>query len=181
MTQQPNSVPRPETTRGQGRRAFLVRIGGVAVGGLAARILGFPSRLGGVQADAAQLSASMPVSHYAPPFLNAVSGRNRTLLDRLTRDGFARHVNSAFRVYADESTVVDLTLTEVTPVKSGGSRGPTESFSLFFHGPAGKPIGQGMYRFEHSGIGAFDLFIVPIGQDRDTRTYEAVFNRLIQS
>jgi hypothetical protein len=35
---------------------------------------------------------------------------------------------------------------------------------------------QATYRFEHETIGAFDLFIVPVGRTAQGVSYEAVFS-----
>jgi hypothetical protein len=35
-----------------------------------------------------------------------------------------------------------------------------------------------MYQLQHERLGAFELFLVPVGQDQDGVYYEAVFNRL---
>jgi len=53
-----------------------------------------------------------------------------------------------------------------------------ESFSLFFRGDATRPLGQNSYAFDHSRIGRFEMFIVPIGREAGSHCYyEAVFNR----
>ena len=51
-----------------------------------------------------------------------------------------------------------------------GGRRP---FSLTFRGPA-EPLPQATYGLEHAELGAFDLFIVPIGHDDAGIIYEAV-------
>jgi len=66
-------------------------------------------------------------------------------------------------------------LVETGAVRSSGQY---EAFSILLRGPSDTPLGQGTYRVEHDTIGAFDLFIVPISQDRDGLNYEACFNRL---
>ena len=48
-------------------------------------------------------------------------------------------------------------------------------FALVFRGPAGDVLPQGTYHVEHDALGAFDLFLVPIGADADGVRYEAVF------
>jgi hypothetical protein len=52
-----------------------------------------------------------------------------------------------------------------------------ERWSLTFRGPAG--LSQGTYCLEHPGIGAFELFLVPVGRDALGNYYEAAFNRLL--
>jgi hypothetical protein len=48
-------------------------------------------------------------------------------------------------------------------------------FRLRFRGPADPMIPQGMYSFVREGA-AYDIFIVPIAQDQQGSTYEAIFN-----
>jgi hypothetical protein len=52
-----------------------------------------------------------------------------------------------------------------------------EQFSLVFSGPTAAPLGQGTRRVEHPRLGAFPLFVVPVGTDGDVTLYQAVFNR----
>jgi len=47
-----------------------------------------------------------------------------------------------------------------------------------FRGPHDRLLQQGMYRIRHDHLGAFDLFLVPVGQDRHGLYDEAVFNRV---
>ena len=60
---------------------------------------------------------------------------------------------------------------------SRGAAGPArEQFTLTFAGGPNPPSAQGMHRLEHDLLGAFDLFLVPIGPGADGRhRYEAVF------
>lgn len=57
---------------------------------------------------------------------------------------------------------------------SGGAA--SGSFAILFHGPVNAALPQRMYRFEHEVLGTFDLFIVPVGRDKNGFHYEAVFN-----
>jgi hypothetical protein len=50
-----------------------------------------------------------------------------------------------------------------------------EPFSIVFRGPLEPVLPQRIYRFEHEALGAFELFIVPIGTDESGMQYEAVF------
>jgi Domain of unknown function (DUF6916) len=49
-------------------------------------------------------------------------------------------------------------------------------FSLLLLGPAGISIPQGTYRFSIPGIGAFDMFVVPVERRGDRLGYQAIFN-----
>jgi hypothetical protein len=94
----------------------------------------------------------------------------------LTRDTFAPHVGSSFLVHADDARRVELTLAQVSDVRTSAR---TEAFSLEFHGPAGAALPQAEYRFEHPVLGELALFIVPVGQQGGLLEYEAVFNRVL--
>ena len=53
-----------------------------------------------------------------------------------------------------------------------------ECFSLLFKGPVSSFLPQGTYDFEQDNLGAFSLFVVPIGQTAEAFQYEVIFNRL---
>jgi hypothetical protein len=52
----------------------------------------------------------------------------------------------------------------------------SDSFSLLFVGPPENFLHQHTYKFEHKDMGAFDLFIVPVGQRDEGFVYQAIFN-----
>jgi hypothetical protein len=103
------------------------------------------------------------------------SVRGGTVIEELTRDTFARQLNSRFRVERNGAGAVTLELVEAGEVRSSGR---SETFSILFRGPPDVFLPQAIYRFEHDAIGAFDLFIVPIRRDQDGVCYESLFNRL---
>lgn len=88
---------------------------------------------------------------------------------------FSAHLQSVFRL-RDQSTTVELALVEVVD----GSTTRQVSFSLLFRGPQHPPLTQQIYRFEHDGLGGFDLFIVPVRRDAQGSYYEAIINRMIE-
>jgi len=92
----------------------------------------------------------------------------------LTHNVFAELVNTKFRVQLDENKTGETELVEVSELLTSPHQ---ERFSIVFRGPNEMQLGQGMRRFEHDGMGDFDLFIVPIRQDEQGLYYEAVFNR----
>ena len=99
------------------------------------------------------------------------------MINELTRDMFARQLNSQFRVERQDAGAVTLDLVEASEVRSASS---TETFSIVFRGPTGAFLPQAIYQFHHDAIGAFELFIVPIRRDDQGFYYEAVFNRMRQ-
>lgn len=97
------------------------------------------------------------------------------MLEDLNREVFEPLLHSAFKVTDEEKNSVAMELIEV----ASDSKDPRfEHLSLLFRGPAQPLLPQKIYVFEHSRIGAFQLFIVPIGQDAEGTLYEAVFNRM---
>lgn len=52
-----------------------------------------------------------------------------------------------------------------------------ECFSMLLDGPSSAALPQGSFPMSHDALGAFDLFLVPIGEQAGTRTYEAVVYR----
>jgi len=106
-------------------------------------------------------------------------------MSQLSYDQFRNSLNGKFVVQLASGQAHELALTTVSECKlSSPARASEtvemETFSLAFRGSAERPLAQGMYRFEHERLGTFDLFIVPIAADRETYTYEAVFNRRIE-
>ena len=95
-------------------------------------------------------------------------------MDKLTKSIFAEHLGNNFRIRVNDSTQLTVKLDEVTALSSEKEK----PFSAVFSGPSDAYLAQGTYRFDNDSIGSFDLFIVPIGPDKDggTMRYEAVFN-----
>ena len=91
-----------------------------------------------------------------------------------TKEGFAEHLNTKFRIPLRPSGALELELTEVVSTLSTPRQ---EQFSLFFRGPADVYLPQMTYHTEHDALGELDLFIVPVGRQPDGFRYEAVFNR----
>ena len=101
----------------------------------------------------------------------------KTSMDvQLTKDVFSQNLNSDFKFCEKTSpTTIDAKLVEVT---EGRSSEQQEQFSLLFVGPEKPVLSQQIFGVEHSEMGSFDLFLVPVGVDDRGMLYEAVFNRL---
>ncbi|WP_428699390.1 DUF6916 family protein [Stappia sp.] len=69
---------------------------------------------------------------------------------------------------------MDLAITEVTAV-SGPER-PGGAFSVVFRGPREPVVEQAIHHIVVEGHGEAEIFLVPLGPDRDGMLYEAVFN-----
>lgn len=93
----------------------------------------------------------------------------------LTHDEFNGNLNTKFQVQVDETTSVELELTQISELKLYPQQ---EEFALEFRGPLNVFLGQGVQLFNHEQMGQFEIFIVPVRQDNQGFYYEAVFNRL---
>lgn len=95
------------------------------------------------------------------------------MLESLTIDDFGGHVGETFTATAG-TRVLTLTLTSVDalPAPPDGGRTP---FSLEFADAAPDHVPQQTVAVEHSEMGAFDLFVVPLGPGPDGMRYEAIF------
>lgn len=92
-----------------------------------------------------------------------------------TVETFASRVGERFRIRLDSGDSLKTTLVEARelgPALVAGGRVP---FSLLFLGPAEPVLPQRIYRVEHDELGAFEIFIVPIGRDEAGTSYEATF------
>jgi hypothetical protein len=103
------------------------------------------------------------------PHRPIVQNRPVTDLQTLTKADFEALLNQRFRVDPGERPAFEVELIEVTEIpREPGGRAP---FSLEFAGGPTPPLPQRIYRVEHDALGALEIFLVPIAEDR----YEAVF------
>jgi hypothetical protein len=107
-----------------------------------------------------------------------------TLLPDLGRSTFAERLGETFDLHHGATDVLAVQLTRVRDLRSRtrmGVQGQTSTyleqcFSLVFRGPNNVPLGQGVYRFEHTLMGSFSVLITPLSPDQDGRYYESIFN-----
>lgn len=96
--------------------------------------------------------------------------------DLLTIEMFTELEDREFIVDVDDTHSVGMELIEINDLSErSGSSGERIPFSLVFRGPDDPTYPQQIYRFENEELGTHDIFIVPIGSDRDGIRYEAVF------
>jgi hypothetical protein len=103
------------------------------------------------------------------------------LLDTATSATFKPHVGDRFKVSPQEGEPFEAVLSscEETTYGSPGERAETAQrvpFSLVFVGPAEHAVNQQICAFSHPELGAFDLFIVPLGPGEEGMRYEAVIS-----
>ena len=97
------------------------------------------------------------------------------MLDNLNLQVFSEQLHTTFRVCVPGAPILPLELSEAVEKNFVPH---AEQFSLIFRSSASGYIPQGTYTFEHDKLGAFDLFLVPIGPDAIGMRYEVIFNRL---
>ena len=94
------------------------------------------------------------------------------MLENFSVGTFSGHLGDSFRVYPEDSGTLDLELVSATTLGQSSGR----PFSIVFRCPRDVLLPQRIYRMEHGEIGAFDIFLVPIGPDEEGLLYEAIFN-----
>lgn len=95
----------------------------------------------------------------------------------LTHQEFSRHLNTKFAIRVSETQAIEAELNEISENMISPRQ---ERFAIVFRTSNEFLVGQGLHRFEHDKMGAFDLFIVPIDRDEQGTYYEAVFNRIVK-
>jgi hypothetical protein len=87
---------------------------------------------------------------------------------------FAACLNQDFEIVFTDGTL-PVKLSEVRPL---GVRPESlrEPFSLTFLGPAKLLLPQTVYRMRHPTLGELEIFLVQLGADQTSSTFEAVFN-----
>lgn len=96
----------------------------------------------------------------------------------LTHEEFSKHLNTKFRIQISETEAIDAELTDVSEHLLSPRQ---ERFSIVFRTSNEIFLGQGMRRFEHDQMEAFELFLVPIGRNEEGTEYESVFNRIVKT
>ena len=98
----------------------------------------------------------------------------------MDREWFSSQIDKTFDVDpGDGGSSVPLTLVEVTEGQTGTR---FRRFSVLFHGPADRALGQGTYTFGHATLDSFAIFIVPVvGSNAERILYEACFSQPVES
>jgi hypothetical protein len=105
------------------------------------------------------------------------SSQYENMLEQFTYSTFQKHINEAFRLYLSPEQSIDLKLVTATDTSAKQPTG-CESFSIVFLGSQQPLLPQDTYLLQHPELGEFQLFIVPIRQDKNGSYYEAVFSRI---
>ena len=119
------------------------------------------------------------VASSALPLLHGLGGRRVASATELTHATFAGVVGTGFRVEVSRSWSPTIHLLSVRSLIAQAVPPPTgEGFSLLFAGVLTERFPQATYTVDHSTLGRFDMFLVPVGPAGQDQRYEAVFNRL---
>jgi hypothetical protein len=124
----------------------------------------------------------------ASPVLAAVGGfcapapaaaRAPFRVEHATAAIFQPHLHNTFDVRSADGAASPLVLAQVTERPRSHD---VEQFSLTFHAAAGAPRLEGTHTFHHPALGAFDLYIAPVGgRIAGPSTYEACFSRHVSA
>ncbi len=90
-------------------------------------------------------------------------------------DDFSQRLNTQYRVRPEQDGEFVAELLEMKVVVSNDVQ---ENFTLLFRAPIAVPALQGTYAFKADGSDPFDLFLVPVSNDKENIYFEAVFNNL---
>jgi hypothetical protein len=96
------------------------------------------------------------------------------MLDRLTSDDFTSYLNQTFHIQADDDTVLEAELIDVSEL-GGDTPADREPFSIVLRGPADVHLPQRIYGVTHEKLGTLSLFLVPIGPDDEGMRFESIF------
>lgn len=97
-------------------------------------------------------------------------------MPQMVLETFASVARETFDLNMGEASL-PLTLVEVTPLPAhpfpGMIRPP---FSLIFRNASQVVLPQKLYTLKNARLGRMDIFLVPVGRDREGVLYQAVFN-----
>jgi hypothetical protein len=97
-------------------------------------------------------------------------------MEFLQTNAFAPRVGEAFDMVLGESSA-PLTLAQVKPLPVHNFPGMVRSpFALIFRSQSQVVFPQKIYRLKNAAMGMVDIFLVPIGREKEGVVYEAVFN-----
>jgi hypothetical protein len=101
--------------------------------------------------------------------------RKAPILARLRVEDFEQRIGERFRVKAAGGRAFTLELISVDALEAPAGRGRTPFSLEFRHRAARSHVPQQTLAVEHPELGAFDLFVVPLGPGPVGMRYEAIF------
>jgi hypothetical protein len=98
------------------------------------------------------------------------------MLEQLTGAGFLPYLHQTFTIYLDDQSPYPLELVSVQELGEAYQPGSRRPFSLVFSNPRQDAfLPQRIYPLEHPEMGSLELFLVPLGTDKNGMRYEAIF------
>ena len=94
-------------------------------------------------------------------------------IELLTIDHFSDKIGETFVIEQAGTAATALTLAEAKPLRNFADA-PRAPFSLVFTAKGDPVLPQRTYALRHAALGLQPIFLVPIGKDGDTVSYEAV-------
>jgi len=102
-------------------------------------------------------------------------------LENLTVDAFQPRVGATFRIRLSAASEIEAELIEARALGGGPARADVQiprgriPFSLSFRTSLTAPLPQSIYEIVHEEMGAYEIFLVPVGPDGKGMVYEAIF------
>lgn len=96
-------------------------------------------------------------------------------LAALTLATFEPLVGDAFAVAIDAAGARSIEFVLASATSAGDWPGGRQPFSLVFRGPPEPLLPQAIYALQHAGVGALEIFVVPIARDAEGVSYQAIF------
>ena len=97
-------------------------------------------------------------------------------LDELSTADFVALLRQQFSLYAGGTVPLNAELLQVTELGAAAPNAKRKPFSIILRGPRDRRLPQMIYKVQHEKLGAFEIFLVPVGVDEKGYHYEAVFN-----
>lgn len=98
-------------------------------------------------------------------------------LKTVTHRDFEGCLKQRFTIELEDAGALEVELFEVdTRAHFDPQVQSRQPFALLFRGQREPLLPQRLYRMRHPRLGEMELFLVPIGPDREGMRYEAIFN-----
>ena len=102
------------------------------------------------------------------------------MMNSFTVSSFTEHLNSTFEIDTEATDPIIASLIEVKELGTQAVKKPEVTdrspFSLVFRCDKEIFLEQKIYKMRHKLMGDLEIFLVPIGEDKDGLLYEAIFN-----
>src|SRR5262245_17828637 len=95
-------------------------------------------------------------------------------IESLRVEDFSGREGERFGLRGPGGEALELRLDSVTRLGGRAPQATREPFSLLLHGPIEPRLPQRIYTLEIAGLGACDLFLVPVGADPEGIRYEVI-------